>query len=255
MRKSEIEWLLREKYFGKPSMDFKKDVEKLYLGEPLGYVIGFVEFLGCKIDLSERTLIPRPETEYWSEQAIEKIKQRQAKEKDSRVKILDLFSGSGCIGIAVLKCVENSEVIFSDKSEKSIKQIKKNIKINLSVFASKKTKTFMAIKSDVFKQISGKFDYIFANPPYIPKTKKNKIHKSVLGYEPKCALFGGKDGIFYIKKFLKEAMNYLNFEGKIFMEFDCFQKREIENLLKKSGYENWEFHRDQYGKWRWVETG
>lgn len=67
------------------------------------------------------------------------------------------------------------------------------------------------------------------------------------------ALFGGKDGLFYIRKFLKEAKNHLNKNGKIYMEFDYIQKREIERLLKKFSYKNYKFNKDQYNKWRWVE--
>ncbi|MDP2741072.1 MAG: hypothetical protein Q8O66_00050, partial [bacterium] len=96
-------------------------------------------------------------------------------------------------------------------------------------------------------------------PPYIATRNKNKIQKSVLEFEPKIALFGGKDGFLYIRRFLKEAKNHLRPagdgypDGKIYMEFDCIQKREIEKLIKKIGYRSYKFNKDQYNKWRWVE--
>ncbi len=101
-------------------------------------------------------------------------------------------------------------------------------------------------------KIKSKYDFIFANPPYIATILRNRIQKSVLEYEPKKALFGGGDGLFYIKKFLGQVKNNLNKNGKIYMEFDSIQKKEIEKLIKKYGYKNYKFYKDQYNKWRWV---
>ena len=75
---------------------------------------------------------------------------------------------------------------------------------------------------------------------------------NLLDFEQHKALFGGEDGLFYIRKFLKKAKNHLNPSGKIFMEFDSVQKKEIEKLIKKNGYQNYEFYKDQYGRWRYV---
>jgi len=113
-------------------------------------------------------------------------------------------------------------------------------------------KRYKILQSDVFSKVVGRFDYIFANPPYIAKSRINKIQKSVLKYEPKMALFGGKDGLFYIKKFLAEAKNFLNDGGKIYMEFDYMQKEGIEKLIQKFNYKNYEFNKDQYNKLRYV---
>jgi len=250
----EIEWLLKEKYKGNPSKQFYKDIERLNADEPLDYVIGFTEFLGCKIDLSKRPLIPRPETEFWVEKAIGIMKNIYSQDERSLilrvslpVRVLDIFAGSGCTGIAVLKHTPNSLCDFADVDKKAIDQIKINLKINKI-----KSNRYKIIESDVFSNIKGKYDYIFANPPYIAKTRKNKIQKTVLKYEPKQALFGGKDGLFYIKKFLAQAKNHLNNNGKIYMEFDYIQKKEIEKIIRKAGYNNFEFYKDQYNKWRWV---
>lgn len=232
----EIGWLLREKYDGQPTKQFYKDVKRMEAGEPIDYVIGFTEFLGCKIDLSKKPLIPRKETEFWVGQEIKNIKAG---------KVLDIFSGSGCIGVAVLKHLPNVLCDISEKDNKLIPQIKINLKINKA-----KAKV---IQSDIFSNIKNKYDFIFANPPYIPQTKKIKIQKSVLKYEPKAALFGGTDGLFYINKFLKQAKNYLNASGTIFMEFDSAQKKQIEAIIKKYKYSKYEFKKDQFNRWRWVE--
>jgi len=260
----EISWLLKEKYNNnlpagrQGQKQFKKDVKRLEKGEPVDYVIGFTEFLGCKIDLSKKILIPRPETEFWVKQVIEEIR----KDKRKYIKCLDMFAGSGCIGIAVIKNLLRARRSFSeggcdfaDKEKNAIAQIKINCKLN-----NIDKKRYKVIQSDIFKAKpafaksfgEAKYDFIFANPPYIAITRKNKIQKSVLKYEPKQALFGGKDGLVLIDRFLKESQKHLNEQGKIFMEFDYIQKKQIEKLLKKYKYNSWEFKKDQYGKWRWV---
>ena len=200
-----------------------KKYNRLNTAEPLEYVKGFVEFLGCNIDLSKKPLIPRVETEFWVGEALKEIKGGR---------VLDIFCGSGCIGIAVQKHIKNSKVFFADIENRAVGQ--------------------KVIKSDVFSNIKGKYDLIFANPPYIPTIKKGKVQNSVLKYEPHKALFAGKDGLFFINKFLKQAKNHLNLDGVIYMEFDSPQKKAIDSLLKKYKYDSWEFHKDQYGKTRWV---
>ena len=233
----EIRWLKQEK-----GSATKKDIERLKKGEPIDYVVGFVNFLGCRIDLLKRPFIPRPETEFWVEQAIQKI-------QNPRFCILDMFAGSGCIGIALLKaCPELCRrVDFAEKEKKFLEQIKINAKLN-----GIDSKRYQVIQSDIFSNIKGKYDYIFANPPYIAESKKSKVQKSVLENEPRSALFGGEKGLKYIRKFLKEAKNHLSPSGKIYMEFDSFQKPQISKIMRPHNFANIEFFRDQYKKWRDV---
>src|SRR3989344_1821085 len=267
----QINWLLKEKYDGKMTARAKKDIERLKAGEPLDYVIGFTEFLGCKIDLSKKPLIPRVETEFWVEKSINNIltfSRMSEYNKKNSIRILDMFSGSGCIGIAIMRHIENAQVVFADSQKNCIEQIKINLKINGLSHRLIRTnkpmiqKRYSVIKSDVFDGLNRKskivnlestqFDYIFANPPYIPDYRsnssarlrailRNRVQKSVLKYEPKEALFGGKDGMDYIRKFLSEAKNFLKPGGKIYMEFDSHQKKKIEKLLKELGYESLQF--------------
>lgn len=239
----EISWLLREKYDGKSDEGFKKDVERLKYGEPIDYVIGFSDFLGCRINLSKKPFIPRPETEYWTKHAIEDI-QKSGKEA---VKCLDLFAGSGCVGIAILSHIPGARVDFAERNKKFCGQIKKNLVVN-KIDPSR----YRIIPSNIFSRISGTYHYIFANLPYVPEQRKQRVQKSVLSWEPKEAVFGGDDGLFYIRKTLYAAPQHLKKGGKLFMEFDSPQKKDIGLLLTDTGFSRFSFFRDQYGRWRYI---
>lgn len=208
--------------------------------EPADYIIGHIPFLNAKIDLSLRPLIPRTETEYWTEQAITDLKKVKRP-----IKCLDLFAGSGAIGIAILKNIRNASVDFGDIDKKCLKQIQINIKTNDLLGRQPRL-----IKTDVFSNIKNKYDYIFANPPYIPEKRKSKLDYSVLGYEPHHALFGGKDGLEYLKEFLKDAEKYTMRGGRIYFEFDHPQQTALTRYLKSLNYE-FDLFKDQFGYWRW----
>lgn len=242
----EIFWLIRDKYKNKEDKDkiaLDKDLNRLKIGEPLDYVIGWKDFLGCHIDLSFRPLIPREETAFW----VEKILKEINKEKQSKkISCLDLFAGSGCVGLAVLKNLPGSKMVFADKSQNSLEQIKINLRFNK--INSRRTSL---IKTDVWSRVEGKFDLIFANPPYIAD-KEKRIQKSVLVWEPKNALYGGEDGLDFIRKFLLGSRLHLKTGGKIFMEFGIGQKGHIEKILKSLEYTKFDFFKDQFGRWRWV---
>jgi len=216
------------------------DISLLKKGIPLAYVIGYLEFLNCKIDLNYRPLIPRPETEFWVEKALKDINAIGREEA-----VLDLFSGSGCVGVAILLSNQHFYVTFADIDENCIKQIKHNLDIN-KIAKSR----YEVVKSDIFSNIKGKYDYIFANPPYVGTRSE---YKKEIFHEPSIALFASGDGLDIIRKFLAQAFEYLNANGKIFMEFGDNQKDEIEKMLKINKYSKWKFHKDQYDKWRWVE--
>ena len=216
---------------------------------PVEYEKGYTKFLNCKIDLRNRVFIPRIETEFWVKKAFKNCKLQIANCKLKKVKILDIFAGSGCIGIAVLKNIKNSRVDFADIDKRAIEQIKINLK--LSRISPKRYKIY---QSNLFEKLKGKYNYIFANPPYAAKEKLKEVQPSVLRYEPRRAILGGKKGLLYIRKFLKEAKKFLKPDGTIYFEFDPEQKNEISNILRKENYKNSKFFKDQFKKYRFVKV-
>lgn len=210
---------------------------------PEAYRDGFKYFLGCKIDLSQRPLIPREETEYWVKGAIEETKKSAVNKK---IKCLDLFSGSGCIGISLLKNINEADCDFGEIDDNFLKQIQINLDLNL-IEASR----YNIIKSDVFSSIIGNYDFIFANPPYVAEERRNEIGEDVEKYEPMLALMGGECGMDFIKIFLENVARYLNENGVAYMEIDPQQKELIEEIIINSkNYSSCEFLNDQFGKIR-----
>ncbi len=243
MSTQEERWLLMEKYRGVRTTEFEYDKRRLVQGEPLAYVIGSTPFLNLNIDVSYRPHTPRVETEFWTEKVIEIIR----KDVRAHVRCLDMFAGSGCIGLSIAHSIPNAYVDLADSDMRCINQIEKNIKLN----AIEKKKAHV-VHSDLFSNVPGRYDYIVANPPYIALGNLARVEDSVLHFEPHQALFGGVDGLDVIRRFLAEAPLHLEKNAKIFMEFDYTQKESIQELLTELHYVGIDFGRDQYGRWRFV---
>lgn len=244
---NQLDWqlyqLAKDKYKFKITRRWLSDIKRLQNGEPLDYIIGWRPFLNCRIDLSYRPLIPRPETEYWTEKLISQLKTGKRE-----VKVLDIFAGSGCIGVAILKNIKKVKVDFADNDKLALKQIRKNLKIN-HLAAGR----YRVISSDVFKNLNGKYDIIAANPPYIAFSRKNKVAKEVLRFEPHQAIFAGRKGLFYIEKIFKQAESYLKPKGEIWLEFDAPQKPAITKIARHYGYQC-DFFKDQFNRWRYLRA-
>jgi release factor glutamine methyltransferase len=253
-QKDDLRFLLKDKYhFSEVDIEkilhgvdnsllteeLKNDIQLLKSGYPLDYIIGYTEFLGLKINLNHKPLIPRPETEYWTQKIVNSVSH------DSNLNILDMFCGSGCIGLALLKNFPNANCTFSDINPDFLSQTKQNADINhINI------ERLQLIESNIFSNISGTFDLIVANPPYVSK------HEEVgagIEHEPESAIFAQKNGFELIEKFLQDASGFIANEGRIFMEFGETQKDKVEELLRIYKYTNWDFHKDQFDKWRWVE--
>ena len=236
--------ILQEKYKGRKSPSYFFDVLKLKAGYPLAYIIGNQPFLDLTIDLSYKPLIPRPETEFLTAEYIFKAIQQKA--VTEKIKVLDIFAGSGCIGLAVAKRFADAQVVLSEKNKCFVKQIEKNARIN-------DIKNYTAMQSDVFENIEDAFDIIVANPPYISTRRGDtEVDASVKMFEDKSSLFAPKRGLFFIEMLLNNGRKYLQQDGIMFIEFDPWQKSLIQDLALKHNWENTEFLPDQYGKTRFV---
>ena len=201
--------------------EYKEYIEKIIKGKPVQYITSNQEFMRLNFYVDENVLIPQPDTEILVEEV---IKRKSMKEN---VEILDMCTGSGCIGISLEKNIKNTKVTLVDISKEAIEIAKKNA-IQNSV---ENKVTF--IQSDMFEKIKGKFDIIVSNPPYIRTDIIQTLDKQVQN-EPHIALDGGKDGLDFYKVLINEAYKYLKKGGKIFLEIGYDQKKEVENLAKKS---------------------
>jgi release factor glutamine methyltransferase len=209
---------------------------------PKEYEDGKVVFLGQQISLSKRPLIPRPETEYWVKMVIEELSS-----KGNNIKCLDLFSGSGCIGISLLGNVSGVSCDFGEIEDNFLEQISDNIQVN-GISADR----YRIIKTDIFSNILDKYDYILANPPYVAEERINEVGEDVIEYEPHIALFSGTHGMDAINIFLNQAKNYLVEKGIIYLEFDQEQQSWIDESLQRNQYSSWQFYPDQFGQIRFV---
>ena len=246
----EEKWILNEKYNGEETDAFKADCERLNNGEPLAYIIGSIPFLNTKIHLDSKPLIPRPETEFWVEKAINRIKQTQNENRGlapiSELRVLDLCAGSGAIGVAVAKAIPQAHVTFGEIDSTHLDTIKKNLKQNTIIYDSKK---YAVTQSNLFEHIEGIFDYILTNPPYIDK-EANTVEQSVTSFEPHNALFGGHFGLELIEKIIMQAPTYLSKNGELWIEHEPFQVEEITKLAHTFGF-SITVHNDQYAQARY----
>ena len=191
-------------------------------GMPIQYITNKQEFMKLDFYVDENVLIPQPDTEILVEKAIEEAK------KIENVEILDMCTGSGCIGISIAKNIENAKVTLVDISKNAIEIAKKN------ALRNKVESQLTFIQSNMFEKVEKKFDIIVSNPPYIKTDVIPKLDKQVQN-EPHKALDGGKDGLKFYKIIIEEAKNYLKENGKLILEIGYDQKEEVENLIKQSG--------------------
>ena len=203
---------------------FQKLINKRSFREPIAYLTNKKHFWNYKFFVTKDTLIPRPDTELIVEQILKLTKSK------TKMKILDIGVGSGCILLTILKERKNFYGVGVDISKKCLNISKINAK-NLEV--SSRVKFF---KSDVDKFDLGKYDLIVSNPPYIKKFNLKYLDKDVVNFEPKLALDGGLDGLSEIRKVITKSSDLIKKNGKFILEIGFNQKNKVINLLKDKGF-------------------
>lgn len=232
-----VETLRIKKYGGTENQDFLEDVVKMAQGEAYEYLIGEVPFCGAKIDLTLRPMIPRYETEFWVRHAIEMIKDGPS---FYTLRILDLFSGSGNVGLALLKNIPESTVDFIEYDPK----LNEQIEISLLKNTIKKTRT-RVLTGDTWEGAIGTYDYIFAVPPYVPRHMMEEIMKDLPAEDP-LSFFDKDDGYYYHKQVMIHGHQFLRQGGALLLEFDITQREGIEALAQEFNWTNYTFLRDPY---------
>ena len=203
-------------------------VQRVLAGEPLAYVLGEWSFYGMTLYVDQNVLIPRDDTCAVTQLA---IKRGLFLEQDPRV--LDLCTGSGCIGLAIASRVKDARVTLADVSREALAVAKKNItRHKLSARVS-------CVQVDALQPASsflGQFDMIVSNPPYIPTGEMPELETSVKDYEPHLALDGGGDGLDFYRAIVKNFTPALKPGGFLCFEFGMGQGDDVCDILQKNGY-------------------
>lgn len=203
-------------------------VARLLAGEPLAYVLGEWEFYGMTLHVDHNVLIPRDDTVAVTELAI-----RKALFLDQAPRILDLCTGSGCIGLAVASRVRDAKITLADISKEALAVARKNIT------AQHQTGRVMAVQSDALAKPNaflGKFDMIISNPPYINTEDMAELDVSVKDYEPHLALYGGNDGLDFYRAIAENYKAALKPGGYLCFEFGDGQGDDVCAILEHNGY-------------------
>lgn len=198
---------------------------------PVQHIIGVQNFMGLDFCVNEHVLIPRFDTEILVEEVM--------KELHDGFSILDMCTGSGCILLSLLKYSNNCVGVGVDISTEALAVAKKNGE-KLGIEAA-------FVESNLFEQITGKYDIIVSNPPYIKSDVIPTLMEEVRCHEPILALDGTEDGLFFYRKIVEESPAYLNGGGMLFFEIGYDQADAVKGLMEEKGFKNVEVVKDYAG--------
>ena len=190
-------------------------------GEPVQYVLGSADFMGLKFAVNPSVLIPRQDTETLVEAALIDLRERGGKPT-----VLDLCTGSGCIGLSLASLAPNARVFLSDISPEALELARENMKALSVKVQLRLGDLFAAVERD-------RFDLIASNPPYIPSGEMESLQKEVR-FEPRLALDGGADGLDYYRRITQGAAEHLNPGGALFMEVGVGEAGAVLALVKEN---------------------
>ncbi|RXP63518.1 peptide chain release factor N(5)-glutamine methyltransferase [Lutibacter sp. HS1-25] len=226
-------------FLQKSILDLKKHI-------PIQYIIGVTEFYGLPFLVNEHVLIPRPETEELVSWIIESLK---IENRNSKVHILDIGTGSGCIPISLAKKLSNATVSAIDISVEALKTAKNNAQLN-------KVDVFF-IEKDILNtvELPETFDIIVSNPPYVRELEKTQMHENVLAHEPHLALFvKNENPLLFYDKIAELAKKHLSKNGNLYFEINQYLGNETVELLKQKGFTNIELRKDIFGADRMIKA-
>ena len=189
--------------------------------EPLQQITGYQEFMGLRFKVTPDVLIPRQDTEILVEEVMRYV--------HDGMHILDMCTGSGCILLSLLKYSNDCEGTGCDISEPALKVAEENAK-ELSLNAS-------FVQSNLFENISGKYEFIVSNPPYIPTGVIPTLMEEVRDHEPVSALDGREDGLYFYREIVEKAGEYLYPGGMLFFEIGYDQAEKVSSLMQEAGYQ------------------
>ena len=218
--------------------------ERVLSGEPLAYILGEWEFYGMRLMVNSNVLIPRDDTCAVTELAI-----KQARFFDESPRILDLCTGSGCIGLAVASRVENAKVTLADISVDALQVARKNI---AGQKLSGRVTCVQANALETPTAFLGKFDMIISNPPYVTTQEMGELPGSVAEYEPHLALHGGDDGLDFYRSISDKYTDALKPGGYLCFEFGMDQGDAVCAILEQNGFTILERSRDYNDRERAV---
>lgn len=218
-------------------------IKKMRQGVPLEHITHQREFMKLNFFVNENVLIPRQDTEILVEEVINIAKKANAKT------ILDLCTGSGAIAVSLAKYLPNTEITAVDISREALKVAKKN------AISNEVENQITFISSDLFTNLENqKFDIIVSNPPYIKEGVMKELDKEVK-MEPELALNGGKDGLYFYRKIVSNAYQYLKYKGYLCLEIGFDQKIDVIELIEnEEKFENTYSKKDLYNNDRIIVT-
>lgn len=187
---------------------------------PLQHITGVQEFMGIEFNVNEHVLVPRQDTEVLVEEALKVLK--------SGMEVLDMCTGSGCIILSLMKFAKEISGTAVDISEEALKVAKSN--------ADNLEATVEFIQSDLFENVNGAYDVIISNPPYIRTSVIDELKDEVKFHDPLLALDGKEDGLFFYRKIIKESLNYLKPNGRLYFEIGHDQGEEVKKLMEEAGF-------------------
>lgn len=211
--------------------EYLKSIEKRSRHIPLQHILGFQEFMGLKFQVTPEVLIPRQDTETLAEEVLRFL--------HDGMRILDVCTGSGCILLSLLRYSNDCVGVGCDISEAALKVAEENAR-RLGLKAE-------FIQGNLFENITGKYEMIVSNPPYIESGEIPNLMEEVREHDPLTALDGGEDGLFFYRELTAKAGEFLYPGGMLFFEIGCGQAEAVSGYMRKAGYRDVTVCRDLAG--------